>query len=349
LSLLMIASVHQPHAQQTLPVIKATSALVDIRNGSEFSKGFWRISPQLKPDVYTTSKKDSIVTFYTDIDSISFLVTPSVSSDFIILLNGRDSALTRIAYKPTFLEVLKMGRDYDLQDHRAAAQRSFMSAGEPELQSLRTRFALDSIAGPGEETTRLLSILHWVHSTFRHDGSKDAPQAKSIEELMMKCAGGQGTMDCGSLANVLKNCYLALGYPSRRIVCLPKDSTDVDCHSIDVVYSSALGKWLWMDPTFDAYVMDDKDRLLGIAEVRERLVSDASLKLNPDANWNHVSKVEKDYYLYSYMAKNLYALEYFHDAGALLLTPVEYDGVIPRTRAHNPSITHNPGVFWAVP
>jgi hypothetical protein len=37
------------------------------------------------------------VTFYTDLDSISFQVTRGSTHDFVILLDGRDSALTRIA------------------------------------------------------------------------------------------------------------------------------------------------------------------------------------------------------------------------------------------------------------
>ena len=108
-----------------------------------------------------------------------------------------------------------------------------------------------------------------------------------------------------------------------------------------------------MDPTYDAYVMDEQDQLLGVAEVRERLINDWPLKLNPDANWNHVNGIKADFYLYNYMAKNLYALEYFYQAygvtKAMLLLPVEYKGVIPRTREYNPLCTHNPEVFWKAP
>lgn len=46
--------------------------MVDIRDGGVLRKSVWRISPETKPDVYTTSNKNSSVTFYTDLDSISF-------------------------------------------------------------------------------------------------------------------------------------------------------------------------------------------------------------------------------------------------------------------------------------
>jgi hypothetical protein len=70
-----------------------------------------------------------------------------------------------------------------------------------------------------------------------------------------------------------------------------------------------LKKWLWMDPTFDAYVMNEKGEILSIEEVRERIIDGRPLIINPDANWNHINSLERDDYLYRYMAKNLYMLE----------------------------------------
>jgi hypothetical protein len=336
-----------------MPVIRATSNIVDIRDGSDFRKGHWRISPEIRPDIYTTFKKENRVTFLTDLDSISFLVKPDETYDFIILLNGKDSAVTQIRYRPSFLEVLKMGKGYDFRDTRVHPRFAYKSQDDPILKSLRIRFKLDSIAGAGDEISKFIKILHWIHTTFRHDGSKDAPQSNGVEDLMTKCINEQKTLDCGSLAVVLGDCYSALGFKSRRIVCLPKDSTDVDCHSINAVYSHTFKKWLWMDATNDAYVMNERNEPLSIAEVRERLIDEKPLKLNVDANWNHVRQVTIEDYLYNYMAKNLYALEYFYEShGAnksILLLPLDSEGIFPRTRRFNPACTHNPDVFWAPP
>ena len=46
--------------------------------------------------------------------------------------------------------------------------------------------------------------------------------------------------------------------------------------------------------------------MLSIAEVRERLIDGRELVLCPTANWNHESPQTKEYYLETYMAKNLY-------------------------------------------
>jgi hypothetical protein len=111
------------------------------------------------------------------------------------------------------------------------------------------------------------------------------------------------------LATVLKECYLAMGIKSRFITCMPKELEFDDCHVINAVYSNDLGKWIWIDPSFAAYVKDENGVLLGIQEVRERLIDGRPLVLNEDANWNHKEKQTKEYYLDTYMAKNLYRLE----------------------------------------
>ena len=55
--------------------------------------------------------------------------------------------------------------------------------------------------------------------------------------------------------------------------------------------------------------MNEKGELLGLGEVRERLINGKTLILNPEANWNKKKSLTKEYYLETYMAKNLYRLE----------------------------------------
>ncbi|HNW73122.1 MAG TPA: transglutaminase domain-containing protein [Bacteroidales bacterium] len=342
-------------AQQALKVIKANSKTVDIKDGNTFKKATWTIVPSARPDIYKTSAKR--VTFYTDLDSISFKVKPGHEYNFVILLNGKDSAFTQIKYEKTeqvsYLDILKKASKYDFNDSRELAKFTYKPVSDTGLIHIRKDFKLDSVIGGGNEVSQILSLLHWVHNTFPHDGTKDAPNCSSIHNLMDICISGHHTVDCGSLANILNNCYLAAGFKSRRVVCLPKDSTDFDCHSINTVYSNSLNKWVWVDPTNDAYVINEKGELLSIAEVRQRLIENKPLILNPEANWNHRSSVTKEEYLYYYMAKNLYALMCFVSSGGEikcnLLLPVEYKGVIPRTRANNPKCTNNPDKFWVKP
>jgi hypothetical protein len=95
----IIISSTNTFSQNKLPVFNANSKVVDILDGNDFQKGNWNISPDVILDVFHVSrcKKNKIVTFYTDIDTITFLVKPDSTYDFIILLNGKDSAHTQIS------------------------------------------------------------------------------------------------------------------------------------------------------------------------------------------------------------------------------------------------------------
>jgi len=86
-------------AQSKLPVIRATSKSVSIKDGDVLNKNAWRLSPQIRPDIFTAdrTRKTKWVIFYTDIDSIRVKVKPGTKYNFIVLLNGKDSCYTQIA------------------------------------------------------------------------------------------------------------------------------------------------------------------------------------------------------------------------------------------------------------
>jgi hypothetical protein len=114
--------------------------------------------------------------------------------------------------------------------------------------------------------------------------------------------------------------------------------------------------------------MNEKGELLSIEEVRERLISDKTLILNPDANWNNQESQTIEFYLENYMAKNLYILqrpassEYNMETNAegktynyIELLPLDYFDQEPqkeedkREKSNTLWIFHktnNPNVFW---
>jgi len=358
-------------AQRHLPLIKAKSDTVDIRDGSEMKKKTWLINPKLRPDVYTTLNKDKKVTFYTDCDSITFKVKAGHPCDFVILLNGKDSAWTRIMCQPQYLKILKHASKYNTAEKSDIPKFTYQAASDSNLMALRTGFKLDSIAGTGNEVSKIINLLHWIHFLIPHDGNHNNPPVKNAMSMIGVCKTDHRGLNCRGLAIALNECYLSLGFKSRFVTCMPKDSVFDDCHVINMVYARDLGKWIWIDPTNDAYVMNEKGELLGLAEVRERIISGKPLILNPDANWNRQTSTTKEDYLYNYMAKNLYRIECMvsseYDAETraigkklayIELLPLDAYNQIPR-RTENTSQksgvtfinykTNNPDVFWAKP
>jgi len=307
ISFIIIISSHLLFSQNKLQIINANSIQVDIKEDNNLKKAYWNINPKIKLDIYKTSAKR--ITFYTDIDSITLDINPNKQYDFTIVLNKKDSARTRIVWVAKKIDILKQGEEYNNKDDRYIPKFTYQSKNNPNLVKIRKVLKLDSIAGKGNELSQIFNLMHWVHNSVKHSGSSKNPKLKNAIDLIKVCKTENRGINCRMMAIILNECYLSMGIKSRYIVCLPKPTQFNDCHVINMVYSTELKKWLWIDPTFDAYVMDDKGNLLSIREVRERLIKDKSLIINADANWNRTQIQTKNHYLDYYMAKNLYRLE----------------------------------------
>jgi len=288
----------------------------------------------------------------TDLDNIR------KEKEFIVLNN-------KLKLTGDYLFILKRANKYNLSDSRPLPKFNYQSSDNPNLMALRKGFNLDSIAGQGNDVLKILNLLQWVHNLIPHDGNHDNPEVKNALSMINVCKKDDRGLNCRGLALVLNECYLAMGIKSRIVTCYPKDilKIDPDCHVINSVYSESLKKWLWIDPTFNAFVMNENGEMLSIEEVRERLINDKILILNPNANWNNKQTQTKEGYLKNYMAKNLYMLESpatseynmeTHREGKTIsyikLLPLDYDNQKPDKVESDGKITvyktNNPKVFW---
>lgn len=209
----------------------------------------------------------------------------------------------------TDLDLLKESPMYE----RDTVQKPAFSYANPSdslLRLSRERFNLDSVAGDGDDISRIKNLLYWVHNNIKHDGSNGVPPGpRNLRNIYESSKLDSCGYNCRALAICLTEALLAEGIPARYITCESKKwDTDNDCHVICVAWSTSLNKWIWVDPTFAAYVTDENGLLLHPGEVRYRLQNDLPLLLNKDANWNNLYLQSKEYYLDEYMAKNLYIM-----------------------------------------
>jgi len=339
-----------------MKTIRANSDTVAIRDGDAFYEKGWTIVPSEKPDIRITRNKK--ITFITDLDSITFNTEPNKNYNFVILLR-KDSAWTQIQCLPSYLDILKQASGYEKSDTVGLPHFYYETPKNARLQDVKTLFNLDSIAGNGDEISKILNIMYWIHNNIRHNGNNYAlAEFDAIDLYNYYKSTGKG-INCRHLAISLNEMYLSMGWKSRYVTCLPKDENDGDCHVINSVWVDSLQKWIWIDPTFAAYVKDENGNFLSISEVRERLINGRPLILNEDANWNNQSKQTKEMYLMNYMAKNLYWLQvpvdsrfnpesrYYNNTNSYVsLLPIGY------TRSHMEylgTITHNEEYFWQKP
>lgn len=266
----------------------------------------WDQILELKPFRYKTSSKD--IKIITDIDSLNIRQTTYDSIEIKVAILKQDTAHVRIVYSKPYLDILKEGNKYSTTSSNEIPEFVYQDSTNKNLVKLRSNYKLDSIAGNGNESSRIINLMEWVHNKFKHNGSVLNPKEKNTTSYVEQCKIGNG-ITCRGLAIVLNELYLAIGIPSRIVTCMPKEKSFDECHVINSVFNKELGKWIWIDPTHEAYVMDENGNLLSIIDVRNKLVNSEPLILNPEANWNHQESTTKEYYLYQYMAKNLYRLE----------------------------------------
>lgn len=281
--------------------------------------------------------------------------------------NG-DTDLHNIRKDKRFIALLEEIRTYDklyILQHAGGYKReirdtlprfTYQAAESRNLKEVRNYFQLDSVAGDGDELSKIVNLMLFVTENILYDGSNWALcEFDAIDLYNYHQTTGKG-INCRHKAMVLNELYLAMGFKSRYVTCMPKDQFDPDCHVINCVYSETLGKWLWMDPSHGIYVTDEAGTPLGIEEVRSRLREDKPLVLNKEA------KLSKEWYLDYYMAKNLYWIQctnvsrfntesryrsYDKDLKFIALTPVDYN----EENRYLPGnvITHDAEYFWQKP
>jgi len=254
------------------------------------------------------------------------------------------------------LNVLKKSAPYAKDDVKVEFR--YQPKISNNLCKVRDYFKLDSVAGQGDELSKIINLLHFAHDNIRHDGGNQAfAELDAIDLYNYYKTTGKG-VNCRQLAISLCEMYLSMGIPARYVTCMPADSLDYECHVINTVWSSQLQKWLYIDPTMDAWVTDENGTMLSIAEVRERLINGQPLVLCETANWNHESQQTKEYYLETYMAKNLYyfvckKLNRFNPESVYRDNDPEGDvRLIPVGFVNNNwkcDTTTDPEVFWAKP
>ncbi len=265
-------------------------------------------------------------------------------------------ALLAIVKERQPLEKLKKSNAYKAEADGVIPKFEYQP--KERLLLVRNYFQLDTIPGKDNELEHIKNLLHFVHDNIRHDGSRmTICEYDAIDLYNYHKATGNG-VNCRMLALTLCDIYLAMGYKARVVTCLSADPNDPDCHVINSVWSETLQKWLYIDPTMDAWVMDENGTMLSIAEVRERLIDGRPLVLCPTANWNHESPQTKEYYLETYMAKNLYyqvckKRSFFNQESIYRNTDNEDIRLIPAGFENgsyaSAKTTTDPERFWAKP
>lgn len=271
-----------------------------------------------------------------------------------------DTILEVILYDRDKREVLREYPDYDDGSTIDLPRFTYCEAVDSNLTVLRETFNLDSVAGSSNEISRLLNLLKWAHQIVRHDGNSTNPSPANALNIISVCKTENRGVNCRMMATIMNEVCLATGFQSRHLTCFPEDRNDSDCHVVDMIWSRTLNKWIYLDPTFQAYFMDQDSTLLGPAEIRRKMIAGEELVINDDLNWNGQPHSKKQYF--NYLAKNLFRFccpvgsEFGYESRKdnrdwVYLDPVGFNSadVQDSTRIPVKHETHNAVYFWAAP
>jgi hypothetical protein len=150
---------------------------------------------------------------------------------------------------------------------------------DENLIKLRDTYDLETVAGQGSETDRIINLTRWVFQLTGHANEPEIPNELNAFNLIHLAKDEHMLINCFMKTVILNEVFLAMGFSSRQTHLLPHSHEEDESHFITSVYSHTFGKWILMDPDFGVYVTDEKGDILGVADIRSRLIAGESLEV----------------------------------------------------------------------
>lgn len=197
------------------------------------------------------------------------------------------------------------------------AMFSYAAPTDENLTKLRLAYDLDTVAGGGPETERLINLMRWVYRLTGHANEPAIPEERNALSLIPLARDQHMMINCYLKTVILNEVYLAMGFESRQTHLLPAENEDQESHFVTSVYARTLGRWILMDADFGVYATDDQGAILGVAEIRSRLIAGRPVAVRPvdpqpgflARTWSNIqSCVDGTSYLW-YLRKNLFKIE----------------------------------------
>ncbi len=217
---------------------------------------------------------------------------------------------------------------------------------------------LDALAA-SEKTTweKSMELALFVANNIPHDNQKTPLEKRNAITLWEYSRRVPTGFNCRWHSILLSELLLSIDIKNRFITCIPEDSTDSDCHVVNIVWLPESEKWAMIDSDMTEYVTDSEGTPLSLEEMRNCVLEDKAFKVNVFKGFEN-SWVNTDWgleYMQAYWVKNLYwfaaytlysfDLEYNEELRStyLCLVPPGYDCSLTY---ENDKVTTNAQAFW---
>ncbi len=228
------------------------------------------------------------------------------------------------------------------------------------LTLLRERYKLEKIAGSGDELSRIINLMNWVSSFTIYKGGESVDVPRNAVDLIPMARNKGVKMNCRLIATILNDVYLSMGFKARFVSCMPASISGTDYHVVNIVYAESLGKWIYMDASFNAWFKDMHNQPLGISEIRINLLNERPIYVHKSVNMNGAKVKEADYI--NYMTRHMVRFyspahsepNYDSKPGVKTYYHLHPAGFFPNLGTEiTPHVQRiymsNPDIFWAAP
>lgn len=229
---------------------------------------------------------------------------------------------------------------------------TYQSSNNFCLSSLRYNYHLDDISKEGNEISRMIELMSWVHHLSNFDSNRRIIlSSMNSLEILTLLQQYDLSFNCFMYATVLNEIFLAMGLKSRFIRCLSARKNDHECHCVTIVYSKIYEKWLLFDPSFNLIYINRKGIPLSLSEFRNSLIKGEKI-FAPRCDRKFINMVVQYWYKNSIIFQTYLKSEFNANASQnrrfVYLFPkdlrIQFYSV-----PENSYITRNPDIFYQKP
>lgn len=140
----------------------STRMIEIIEDSSVFRSKRFSVPRHSSRTEYATLYSKGTVKVIANDDTVAVPYNRTTSGEFVVNYDDTTNVLVELFYESDPMLTLQNACDFDFNDTRYIPPFTYDSISHPRLVSLRTRYNLDSIAGNGNEISRILNVMHWV-------------------------------------------------------------------------------------------------------------------------------------------------------------------------------------------
>lgn len=211
-----------------------------------------------------------------------------------------------------YVQLLRENNDFVRTDTTSVA---FTCDFSPiQFQILSAEYSLTQVSGEADSQSRAINLMAWLREDVKHNGSSDYKEKNALDYLHYAYQEEDRGISCMGLAITLTEMLLSQGIPARTIWLMPGNPEDNDCHVVTIAYIEERGQYIFLDPTYNAYFMNEEGEVLSLVQIRDAIRRGDEIYCNKDAHYNGVPEPDLDYYIH-YLAKNFFHFYSYENEG----------------------------------